>query len=508
MNFLNKLSVLFLFTALLLTACNKENIDEIVPEDPNFQAEIVDVNSIIGAMEVNSFGGLELNCVTLNYPFELTLESNVTVAINSEAEFQSAIEREAPNRVVDFAFPLNITAKDGTTLEVNDNIELGVNYASCVPKKGWTKSNENTSIMPAFLLYDYCLELEYPINLKDNQDNDYLAESDADVIQYLTESDELFFMFPISVTNVQNTSTVESLEEIFNIFGECESSTYEPIMSLNDSTAVSPFDCFTFVYPFDAILIPQDSLITVNSEDELVLLSLEGYELDFVYPLDVIDSNENLITISAPEDFIPLFIDCEIITIDTTSTNICNTEAHVLLFFNSLNILTLNNYEYTINFPVTLVVEGESIVINNEDEYLPAIGGSPFDFKPTDITYPVTITQFGRDIILNNDDEVCDFYQTLDEACENKPSHIQLFFNGGSGSPISCVYYIEYPIDVTSNGTTIQIQNRDEYLTELNAPNAYDDIELVYPINVLTSQGAQLVFGSDEDICEYLDNCN
>ncbi len=37
MKLLNKISVLFLFAAVLFTACNKENIDDIIPEDKAFQ---------------------------------------------------------------------------------------------------------------------------------------------------------------------------------------------------------------------------------------------------------------------------------------------------------------------------------------------------------------------------------------------------------------------------------------------------------------------------------------
>ncbi|GAB4407804.1 MAG: hypothetical protein OHK0039_10450 [Bacteroidia bacterium] len=164
---------------------------------------------------------------------------------------------------------------------------------------------------------------------------------------------------------------------------------------------------------------------------------------------------------------------------------------------------------YEINYPVTLLVQGNQVVINNDSEYLPAVGGSPSNLLPTDLVYPITITQFGRDIVLNSDTDVCQFYQTLDEPCTNKPAHIQFFFNEGSGTRISCTYFIDYPVSIISDGDTLQIQTRDAYLTELNAsPNAYNDIELIYPVGAAKFiDGSQLSFGSDADLCQYLNSC-
>jgi hypothetical protein len=111
--------------------------------------------------------------------------------------------------------------------------------------------------------------------------------------------------------------------------------------------------------------------------------------------------------------------------------------------------------------------------------------------------------------VLNSDDDVCDFYQTLDEACENKPAHIQFFFNEGGGVPVDCAYLINYPVDILINGNTITVETRQDYLNELNAsPSAYDDIELVYPVSLVKlNDGTQVTIESEEDICQFLDNC-
>lgn len=280
------------------------------------------------------------------------------------------------------------------------------------------------------------------------------------------------------------------------------------IYRLNSSSPDSiNISCVSIPLPVD-FLQASGNTVTVNTETELDSVSLLPDSLvDFVYPLDGYIGT-NVITFQQIEDFIPALQTCGSIVIDTT-VSCSDLKPHVLLFFNGLNIFTLNRYVYEINYPVTLVVNGTQVVLNQDGDYLPAIGGSPSNLPPTDLVYPITITQFGRDIVLNSDNDVCAFYQTLDEPCANKPAHIQFFFNEGPGRPINCTYFIDYPVDIISNGVTIQIQTRDDYLNELNSsPNAYSDIDLVYPVTASEFvSGQQISFGSAADICQYYDNC-
>lgn len=264
--------------------------------------------------------------------------------------------------------------------------------------------------------------------------------------------------------------------------------------------------CLEIPLPVDFLQLSGNT-ISVNTQAEFEAASmLADTIVDFVYPFDAVNDNGTIVV----ENISDLVIALQECSVDTVNTECARgTDAHVLLFFNALNIFTLNKYVYTINYPVSLVVEGDTVVVNNDDEYLPAVGGSPSELLETDLVYPITITQFGRDIELNSDDDVCAFYETLGEACENKPAHIQFFFNEGGGVPVNCAYFINYPVEIVSNGVTTQIQSRDDYLSELNSsPTAYDEIELIYPASVTKStDGQQIDFATEADICQYLDNC-
>lgn len=243
--------------------------------------------------------------------------------------------------------------------------------------------------------------------------------------------------------------------------------------------------------------------VKVNTSQELDQLSNSNdLIMDFDYPFQSIVNGQS-VQINSIEDIAVNLQFCN-------STYDCNSQdAHVLLFFNSLNILTLNKYEYDIIYPVNLIVEGKLVTINNGDEYLPAVGGSPFQLLKTKLVFPISIKQFGRTIILNSDEDVCNFYKTLDEPCGNKPAHIQFFFNEGGGTPINCTYFINYPVKITNNGVAKTINTRFDYLSELNGTSsAYNDIKLVYPVNVTKYKGSNnVVFTDDASICTYLNNC-
>lgn len=264
-------------------------------------------------------------------------------------------------------------------------------------------------------------------------------------------------------------------------------------------------DCITIPLPID-FLQQSGSTITINTTEELEEATMLADSIvDFVYPFDAEDEL-GVIVIDNVEDLVIALTNCEP---DTAPNCPEDQDAHVLLFYNALDIFTLNRYVYEINYPVSLDVEGTVIVLNSDEEYLPAIGGDPFRPLATELLYPLTITQFGRVITLNSDSDVCDFYATLDEDCENKPSHIQFFFNGGTGTPINCAYFINYPLEIVTSGDTLVVDSRATYLNALNTtPDAYDNFELVYPVGAArANNGDPLSFESEADICLYLDNC-
>lgn len=320
---------------------------------------------------------------------------------------------------------------------------------------------------------------------------------------------KLCFM-AISIVILFTACEKENIDEIIpqDPVYEIDTIDVNPLLSqmVSQSSVFLEISCVSIPYPVE-FLQASGNTITVSSPAELDdALMLSDSIVDFIYPFEATVESGTII-IESIEDLATAITFCS-----TTTPECADLRPHVLLFFNSLNIFTLNRYPYDVNYPVTLIVEGNEVVINSGDEYLPAVtvDGSPNNLLETELVYPITITQFGQQIVLNNDNDVCEFYDTinLSEPCENKPAHIQFFFNEGPGTPINCTYFINYPVDIVLNGETVTIPTREDYLSELNAsPTAYDNIQIVYPVDVFKFEGPDVVFESDADICQYLDNC-
>jgi hypothetical protein len=501
---------LCLFIGLIsFSSCEKENYDIIsIEEEPSFNPDEFSTNSLAYVVKEGNNTAIQLACVELDLPLSLKLEGGQTLLVNTFEEFEQALDPSATVRVLDFQYPVQGRDHNGMASSFENSLSLGTIYASCIPSKGWSRSIEVENSVPAFLLDDYCLDLVYPVDLEDVNGSVFIANNKTDFIKHLINNEELYFTLPLSLSTGSQEEDVDNLNELLDLMASCENGKYQALTTLPDTSIAINNDCFTFVYPFDVELIVEDTIITINNEAELIQLELSGVEAELLFPVDVIDINGNTVTINAPEDLIPVIIDCGILIVDTTFTDCGDIDAHVLLFYNGLNIFTTNNYVYEFIYPITLIVEGSSTVLNSNADYLPAIGNDPFSFKEVDIQYPVSIIQFGRTITLNSDEDVCEFYQTLDEACGNKPAHIQLFYNTEVGGiALSCLYWIDYPVEISRNGDIISIDSRASYLSELNTPNAYNEIELVYPIGVQSDAGVPFTFTSDDDLCNYLDNC-
>jgi hypothetical protein len=262
--------------------------------------------------------------------------------------------------------------------------------------------------------------------------------------------------------------------------------------------------CVAIPYPIE-FKQQSGSVLTVKDSSDLNLALLNPDSIiDFVYPLDVYLRGTTR-TVQSIEELLT-----EVVMCDTATVTCADLDAHMLLFYNALNILTINKYAYSINYPVQLQVNGQLITLNQDSDYLPAIGGNPMQPYNAGLVYPISISQFGQTLILNSDQDVCDFNATLDESCTNKPAHVQFLFNEGSGMPSGCAYFINYPVQATYNGSVVTFQNFADYTALLNSdPNVYQGLSLVYPVAAEKFQNGQSVsFSSDADICQYLSNCN
>ena len=403
MKILNKFSLVILLLAVLLTACNKENIDTTIPEDPNYQPTNVVVNNLVTGLVANTVTGLDLGCLTVIYPFDLSLEDSTTITINSEADFQAAITMTAPNLVVDFVYPLNIIDNDGNAVQAADANELGVAFASCIPTTGWTTSVNNDQIIPAFLLNDFCFDLVYPTDLEDTDGNTYVANDQSEFIDLLATVNELFFSLPLTVVDQDgNQVVITDTNSFFDLSYQCNNVT--PAVCGN-GIVIQGFGCSELVYPVDAATT-DGTIITVNNADEYSNLILSGEILELQFPFSLVDSTGTNTVINNVDDLVNALTACGI-NVTTLPTDCNIAPAHFLLFFNQ----GISACGHDVNYPLQIVADNVTYDVNDLGDYFDVYNLYVNNVDGISLIYPVTITMIdtGEVITFNNDDDVCTF---------------------------------------------------------------------------------------------------
>ncbi len=406
MNFLIKKIAFFLLAVLFLTACNKENVDETISGDPGYQPDTVVVNSLMLALRSNSSGSLDLGCISINYPFSLETESGATVVINSTADFEAAIDELAADPAVNFVFPLSITGSDGTTSQVNNNQELGVAFASCIPTFGWDTAAVSGEILPVCAFDEYlCFDITYPVNLEDQNGNTYVAEDEDELIDYLATVEHLYFTLPMTVLQDDGTSLViNNLGEFFDAAMACEGIT-PPVVG--GGIEVNGFGCYDLLYPFNVVTDNGD-VVTINNANEYAYLILSGVSVEIQYPFSLINLDGETVVVNSFDDFIATLNACGGIVIIIDTTDICDVEAHVLLYFNQGQAPF--QCGYLINFPTQVEAEGTVYDLNDMFEYYNVYGQYSNQIDKINIIYPVSVTlNDGTILTFNNDSEVCEF---------------------------------------------------------------------------------------------------
>ena len=504
MKFNIKICVLAIFGSLLITACNKENVDNITPDkDPTFEPNEIEINDLaLGLKAGDSEESLSLGCIQLTLPIDLIIEDDSKKTVYTHAEYKAAIEGEAPKRVRDISFPISGKDHNGNPTEFNNVGELGKSFASCVPDDGWISSTRSNATIPAFLLDGYCFDLVYPVDLEDGEGNSYTAENEEEFILYCYEIDPLFFSLPLTVNDEEgNEITFNSVDEFFEALVACEGIS-PPVVG--DGIEVIGFGCLTIQYPFD-VATSDGTIITINNEDEYVALLMSGADSEIQFPFSLANEDGEIFVINSIQDLVNAFHGCGIFIVIEPLDCVTDIDPSIILFYN-IN----GRYRYDINLPITLIRDdnGEEVVINDYDDYFDNFGDPFSGIVTADIVYPISIKQFGQDRVLESDEDMCELYESLFfNTCESKPAHIQFFYSTVM-TPIDCSIQPLLPLEVTFNATTIELTSYDQYYDLLEESGSYEGIEIVYPVSALLSaSGDNITFESDDELCEFLNNC-
>jgi len=412
-NLFSRLSFLLLSLTLVLVACNKKNIDEVIPEDPDYTPPTVEVNNLVTALQANPAGGQSLGCVTIIYPFKLVQDSGSELIISSDNDFEQALSPVNDlDPVVDFVFPLAIYNRQGEWIEVENNTDLGLDFAACAPETGWNLSATEGDLIPAFLFTDLCFDLVFPVDLEDDEGNTFTVNNEEELIDLCATEENLFFELPIIVLDEEgNEITIEDNDAFFSAVEDCFGIMIAPPIILYGTIQVEGFACHALQFPFTLGLENGNSLEIADADEYFAFLMDEEGEFELLYPFSLQNLiDDSVVEVTNDDEFIAALEDCGIeIIIEENNCDNSFTPAHILLFFNqqSGNI----GCGYTIDFPLQLEAEGVTYDINEYADYLPVFNMYSTQVDQIALIYPLTVTliEDGSTLTFNNDDEICEF---------------------------------------------------------------------------------------------------
>jgi hypothetical protein len=378
-----------LFAGLLaligFSSCTKE---EIFLQDTDLQTidpTETTTNGLMALTQPNG-DGLDLGCISIDYPFSMVTLSGVEVAIEDEEAFLDAIE-DMDDPLLDFVYPLNVTGEDGEMSTVNDADELADLFVDCVPGNGWGDEYPDWFI-PAWNinLEDYCVQLAYPTTILDIDSTAIPIADDEELISYLADGNLYSFAFPLDLEDEDGVLvTIEIPYDLFDFLVDCTPN------SGTGGFGLGSFGCYGLAYPLTLELVDGGTL-EVNNIDEFSNAILNGEVVGFAFPVTLIPEVGTELVVNSQQELDDALLACNDIGGGfNLGEVICYDHVYPIQVENldTGEIITINNaqeYEdfymdpnntspWSYVFPLTLVnVEtGEEVTVEDEEGFISAI---------------------------------------------------------------------------------------------------------------------------------------
>jgi len=257
------------------------------------------------------------------------------------------------------------------------------------------------------IVFDFCFDFVYPIELSFNTDTTVTVNSLDELIDIYSSSTENLFIngiaFPFQVetynenSNALEIETINNEDEFFSLLEDCNfdeiedcycTEEYDPVCvnvtdldgelftisypnacyAICDGFTEDDFseeceqgyesgagECFEFVYPISIILDEGDPVI-VNSSEELFNAIYGAYHIDLVLPLEIIEDN-SVVTINSYDELEAIIEECfgdSYGVIECSIGDITNTLADYCW---SIDFVDFNEFIYNLNSDGTYQVQ-------------------------------------------------------------------------------------------------------------------------------------------------------
>ncbi len=382
-----KLLISFLFLSLMFVSCDRDNVDDIdITEETEItdpEGELVDVNPLVGRSGGGSDDGLELECLTILYPFQLVDIDGNNISISGPSDFENLSEVEV---IVDFVYPLNVRHDLDQEVTVDNSEELGELFIECWPD--FEDFDEETRF-PAYLISDEtsCYELSYPITLE-KVDESQITVGDEDEFVDALYSDFYFFVFPFSLIDEDGELVeITDQEVLFDVLIDCNDIDFSD--SLDFSWDNADLACFQLVFPLDVVL-SDGTVVTVENHEEYCDLMLIGTISDFSYPITVLDEDGTSYVLNDIDELNALISEHCDYWWDVGSDG----------FFELLILISGTEVQgpgipncYDINYPIEYTdSDDQTIAIDSDEDLINLISSAEFGLDIESLVYPIDVT--------------------------------------------------------------------------------------------------------------------
>ena len=115
---------LFILLAAFMISCENDNTDEIVPNDPNYQVDTIEVNPLARGLKTTSPNFINLDCIRIPFPVDFLQASGNTITVSTEDELESAYT--LADSIVDFIYPFEVLDEDDNEFTIEEVKDLAI----------------------------------------------------------------------------------------------------------------------------------------------------------------------------------------------------------------------------------------------------------------------------------------------------------------------------------------------------------------------------------------------
>lgn len=287
-----------MFLVLIVVSCSKDNNDSTTPQNLTLNQTLKNaVNAARAANSSTSSSDTDsidpdygddcvegFLCFDFVYPISVIATDGTQTVVNNDDELFNFFETQEEDYDPNFVFPLTIDFGDNDTEVMYDMEDLEDAFDDCEE-------------------HFECFDIVFPITMTDASGNNVVINNEEELFTFIdAQGDEYdpIVVYPIDVIVDEITITINSDDELEDLYEECDDDWDDVI-------------CFDFVYPFD--MVSDGVTTTINDEDSFFdyIDNLgDDADVDFVYPLNLIDEEtDQIIIVNNLDEFETLFDSCD-----------------------------------------------------------------------------------------------------------------------------------------------------------------------------------------------------